>query len=64
MVGCRQGLIELRLDRYARRWITRNLDGPHVGAEIWTHVFVVSERVLDIVVDFFVPDVPRLRKTK
>ena len=59
-----KGLIELRLDRYARRWITRNLDGPHVGAEIWTHVFVVSERVLDIVVDFFVPDVPPVAKDK
>ena len=57
-------LIELQLDRYARRWITRNLDGPHVGAEIWTHVFVVSERVLDIVVDFFVPDVPPVAKDK
>ena len=59
-----KSLIELRLDRYARRWITRNLDGPHVGAEIWTHVFVVSERVLDIVVDFFVPDVPPVAKDK
>ena len=59
-----KGLIELRLDRYARRWITRNLDGPHVGAEIWTHVFVVSERVIDIVVDFFVPDVPLVAKDK
>ncbi len=57
-------LIELQLDRYARRWITRNLDGPYVGAEIWTHVFVVSERVLDIVVDFFVPDVPPVAKDK
>lgn len=57
-------LIELNLDRDARRWITRNLAGPHVGAEIWTHVFVVSERVLDIVVDFFVPDVPDEAKTK
>lgn len=57
-------LIELKLDRDARRWITRNLAGPHVGAEIWTHVFVVSERVLDIVVDFFVPDVPAEAKVK
>ncbi len=56
--------IELNLDRDARRWITRNLAGPHVGAEIWTHVFVVSERVLDIVVDFFVPDVPAETKAK
>ena len=59
-----KSLIELRLDRDARRWITRNLDGLHVGAEIWTHVFVVSERVLDIVVDFFVPDVPPVAKDK
>jgi nitrite reductase/ring-hydroxylating ferredoxin subunit len=56
--------IELNLDRDARRWITRNLAGPHFGAEIWTHVFVVSERVLDIVVDFFVPDVPAEAKAK
>lgn len=59
-----KSLIELRLDRDARRWITRNLAGPHVGAEIWTHVFVVSERVLDIIVDFFVPDVPPGAKDK
>ena len=50
--------LELRLDRDARRWITRNLAGPNAGAEIWTHVFVVADRVLDIVVDFFVPHVP------
>jgi nitrite reductase/ring-hydroxylating ferredoxin subunit len=49
--------LELRLDRDARRWITRNLTGPNAGAEIWTHVFVVADRVLDIVVDFFVPNV-------
>ena len=52
------------LDRDARCWITRNLEGPNVGAEIWTHVFVVSERVLDIVVDFFVPDVPKTARDK
>ena len=44
--------LELRLDRDARRWITRNLSGPNAGVEIWTHVFVVADRVLDIVVDF------------
>jgi len=48
-------VLELRLDREARRWITRNLEGPNAGAEIWTHVFEVAERVLDIVVDFFCP---------
>ena len=57
-------LLELMLDRDARCWITRNLEGPNKGAEIWTHVFVVSERVLDIVVDFFVPDVPKVARDK
>ena len=51
-------LLELRLDRSARRWITRNLEGPSKGAEIWTHVFVTAERSMDIVIDFFVPGVP------
>ena len=56
--------LELRLDRDARRWITRNLAGPNAGAEIWTHVFVVADRVLDIVVDFFVPSVPAEAREK
>ena len=51
-------LLELRLDRDCRRWITRNLQGPSTGAEIRTHVFEVEPRVLDLVIDFFVPDVP------
>lgn len=51
----RDSLIELRLDREARRWITRNIEGSASGSEIWTHVFVTSERTLEIVVDFFVP---------
>ena len=51
----RHSLIELRLDRESRRWITRNIEGGAAGSEIWTHVFVTGERSLDIVVDFFVP---------
>jgi len=50
--------IELRLDREARRWITRTLEGPGVGTEIWTHAFAVEPERTDIVVDFFVPGVP------
>ncbi len=50
-------VIELRLDRACRRWITRNLSGPAAGAEIWTHVFPIESRRVDIVVDFFVPGV-------
>ena len=57
-------VLELLLDREARRWITRNLEGPNAGAEIWTHVFEVSDRVLDIVVDFFVPGVPEVARDK
>ncbi len=47
--------LELSLDRSSRRWITRNLEGDNKGAEIWTHVFVVRDRVLDLIIDFFVP---------
>ena len=57
-------LVELRLDRDARRWITSNLAGPNAGVEIWTHAIEVSTRVLDIVVDFFVPNVPETAKAK
>lgn len=56
--------LELRLDRSARRWITRNLAGPSAGAEIWTHVFVVEPRVLDLVIDFFVPGIPAQARDK
>ena len=56
--GERRLVIELRLDRSLRRWITRTLEGPNQGAEIWTHAFAVEPRRTDIVVDFFVPDVP------
>jgi nitrite reductase/ring-hydroxylating ferredoxin subunit len=52
-----RSLVELRLDRGCRRWITRTLEGPNPGAEIWTHAFPVSEERLEIVVDFFVPGV-------
>lgn len=51
-------IIELRLDRRCRRWITRTLEGPNRGAEIWTHAFPMAAQRVDIVVDFFVPNVP------
>lgn len=62
--ACAASLIELHLDREARRWITRNLTGPNAGAEIWTHVFIVAEHAIDIVVDFFVPDVAESARAK
>ncbi len=57
-------VLELRLDRDCRRWITRNLEGPYQGAEIWTHVFVTAAQQLDIVVDFFVPGLPADARVK
>jgi nitrite reductase/ring-hydroxylating ferredoxin subunit len=52
-----ESVIELRLDRACRRWITRTLAGPNAGSEIWTHAFPIGDSRVDIVVDFFVPDV-------
>jgi len=48
-------VIELRLDRDCRRWITTTLAGPGTGTEIWTHAFSLAERTTLVVVDFFVP---------
>ena len=49
-------VIELKLDRDCRRWITRTLAGSGTGTEIWTHAFSLAERTTLVVVDFFVPD--------
>ncbi len=57
-------VIELRLDRSCRRWITRTLEGRNPGAEIWTHAFPVEAERVDIVVDFFVPDVAAADREK
>jgi len=59
VVGSRgdDSTIELRLDRVCRRWITRTLAGRNTGSEIWTHAFPIGSERVDIVVDFFVPDV-------
>lgn len=57
----RSFMIELRLDRDLRRWITRTLDGPGTGTEIWTHAFTLGDRKTLVVVDFFVPGVSQTR---
>ncbi|HLX37097.1 MAG TPA: Rieske 2Fe-2S domain-containing protein [Candidatus Binataceae bacterium] len=49
-------VIELKLDRDCRRWITSTLEGPGQGSEVWTHAFPVADRETYIVVDFFVPN--------
>ena len=55
-------MIELRLDRELRRWITSTLDGPGTGTEVWTHAFSLAERQTLVVVDFFVPGVDEARR--
>jgi nitrite reductase/ring-hydroxylating ferredoxin subunit len=62
--GARTARIELRLDREARRWITRTLEGHGAGAEIWTHAQVLDPGQLRVIVDFFVPDVPAAAREK
>ena len=59
-----ESVIELSLDRACRRWITRNLEGPNKGAEIWTHAFPIDAERVDIVVDFFVPGVSEAVREK
>jgi len=50
-------VIELKLDRNCRRWITSTLEGSGSGTEIWTHAFSLAERTTLVVVDFFAPGV-------
>jgi len=58
----RSVVIEQRLDRELRRWITSTIDGPGTGTEVWTHAFSLAERQTLVVVDFFVPGVDEARK--
>jgi len=53
----RMFVIQLKLDRDCRRWISSTLEGPGQGSEVWTHAFPVGERETHIVVDFFVPGI-------
>jgi nitrite reductase/ring-hydroxylating ferredoxin subunit len=50
-------VLELKLDRDCRRWITSTLEGPGRGSEVWTHAFPIGDRETHIVVDFFVPGI-------
>jgi nitrite reductase/ring-hydroxylating ferredoxin subunit len=53
----RMFIIQLKLDRDCRRWITSTLEGPGRGSEVWTHAFPLGDRETHIVVDYFVPDI-------
>lgn len=52
-------LLELRLDRERKRWITTTLAGVGAGTEIWTHVIEHGAEDIEVVVDFFVPNIPQ-----
>ena len=54
-------LLELTLDRQLQRWISRTMEGPGEGTEIWTHAFPVGERRTEVLVDFFVPGILKER---
>jgi nitrite reductase/ring-hydroxylating ferredoxin subunit len=58
----RSVVIELRLDRELRRWITTTLDGPGTGTEVWTHAFALADRHTLVVVDFFMPGIDEARR--
>src|ERR1700758_2576803 len=60
----RSFIIELRLHRELRRWITSTLDGPGTGTEVWTHAFSLAERQTLVLVDFFVPGIDNNRRTE
>ena len=51
-------LLELTLDRELRRWISRTVEGPGTGSEIWTQVVPLAEGRIEVIVDFFVPEIP------
>ena len=45
-------LLELLLDRDAQQWVSRVLEGPGAGNEIWSRAAGVSERECDVFVEF------------
>ena len=57
-------VIELRLDRTCRRWITRTSEGAQGGSEIWTHCIPLADRRVVVVVDFFVPGIAAAARTR
>lgn len=50
-------LLELCLDRERQRWITTTLKGVGAGTEIWTQVIEHGANDIEVVVDFFVPNI-------
>mgnify|MGYP005992747547 CR=1 FL=1 len=52
-------LLELRLDRDKHRWITKTLSGLGAGTEIWTHAIPLGDRKIKVIVDFYIPKLPK-----
>jgi len=48
-------LLALELDRPARRYVARTVEGPGAGTEIWTRVGPAGPEATDIAVAFHVP---------
>lgn len=52
--------LELQLDREKNRWITTTLRGLGKGNQIITHAIPLAENRIKVIVDFYVPRLPRL----
>lgn len=55
--------LELKLDRDKHRWITRTLSGLGKGSEIWTHAIPLEDHKIKVIVDFYVPKLPKFLKS-
>ncbi len=53
----REVLIDLRIDRPGQRYVTRTVEGPGEGAEIWTHLAPDDPACTRITVEFRVPGI-------
>jgi hypothetical protein len=51
--------LELRLDRDNNRWVTTTLRGLGKGTQIITHAVPLAEDRIKVIVDFYVPKLPR-----
>lgn len=54
--------LELLLDRDKNCWVTRTTAGLGKGTEVWTHAFELEENKIKIVVDFYIPKLPKFLK--
>jgi nitrite reductase/ring-hydroxylating ferredoxin subunit len=50
--------LELVIDAAGSRYVSRTLEGPGAGSEIWTTVTPVSADATDVAIEFRVPGVP------